>query len=1084
MIYCTSRKQATIVESVKSKLRICHLLPVFLLFLSLITVGCGGKLREQFDTQITSVGEKDNTTVIIIDDQHIKDQEYGSNLVSNIEDVFSNSFSNIHVIAGSTGSKYEKIGDVIILPKSIEVKPNTKIKGDVFKFDAYSMIEVLTNQLSRNYTFEATGVYDGAGEMSLLALPSLLFTLGVATMGQGFVYVKLAKNQAIFNIAADLHNQLVSSSEFTNYVKSVNMLKTESAKILINSTFIDSHSILPNNTIDAGEESSIKAVVTNEGTGTAFDVQLTCECECGGVTFAQTTELGNIQPGESKEVTIPIKADLSLAHGTTKFLVKAHEKRGYDARPVELQIPTAALRSPKLLLASCNINDASGLAKGNGDGRAENNETIELNPYVENQGVGEGLKVQVALKDVTEGIEVIKSSDELPLIGPGTVGRAALAFRIPRTFQGTVIKYAVCATDIRGMNTEKIYTIPFRSKTPVLQYAYQVVDSRNSEVPGLENGKTYQLKITPKNTGDNIAEDVKLTITPEGAGVQVGNYNSDVGPLQPAGAGAVMSVPISLERSFVDPSLSLNVAMEQADFPGFSKKITLPVMVKKPALEYSVALLNGVSEKALSQNSWPRFRVSINNNGNLDAKNVKVMFKVSNGELSHKKEETIGSIKAGESQYKDFTFFVRGDARVGELPVTVDIRQTDFDGVHADTIWNVVEQTAIVQKVQAAGVAQAKANARYSGPPEVFINSPIKDSKTYNETADLHGSVMTFGPGNAAERLSITLNGRPLTVIPVTEEIRLDPNQITKRVVEANKVVFDGLLILKPGGNAIGIACADRNGQTNEQRISITKMAKLGNIYAVVVGISKFGNSDYNLQYAASDAGKFSAFLKSESGGRLPEDRMKLLTDFSGTRANVIGTLTDLLGKATKEDTVVIYLATHGVTDADGSLYYLCYDTDIGNLRGTGFSDKDLTDILSRNIHAGKTIIYLDACHSGLSGLSDRYARRGIHVHEVNEKINSLAAALSRVREGGVVTFSASSSVGSSLEGPKWQGGVFTYTLINGLNGEANANNDEWVSVNELDGYLVRKVMSLTEGKQRPKVNGTLMGDTPLSKVR
>ena len=141
-------------------------------------------------------------------------------------------------------------------------------------------------------------------------------------------------------------------------------------------------------------------------------------------------------------------------------------------------------------------------------------------------------------------------------------------------------------------------------------------------------------------------------------------------------------------------------------------------------------------------------------------------------------------------------------------------------------------------------------------------------------------------------------------------------------------------------------------------------------------------------------------------------------------------------------------------------------------------------DILNKNIAAGKIIIYLDACHSGLSGLSERYAKRGIGVYEVNERINSLAGALSKTAATGVMCFLASSSTGYSLEDPKWKGGVFTYCLVNGLQGKANGNNDEWVSVNELDNYLVRKVMALTNGKQRPKVNGTLMGNTPLSKVR
>jgi len=387
--------------------------------------------------------------------------------------------------------------------------------------------------------------------------------------------------------------------------------------------------------------------------------------------------------------------------------------------------------------------------------------------------------------------------------------------------------------------------------------------------------------------------------------------------------------------------------------------------------------------------------------------------------------------------------------------------------------------------VEATGSgAGIHSSGTYSGPPELYINSPNRDTETYKQTTDLHGSVMTFGPGNAVQSLSISLNNEPLKIISVTEGIRFDANQITRRSVEDNKTVFDGAILLKPGINLVKITCTDRNGQKSEQSIRIFKKAKLGNIYALVVGISKFHNPGYNLNYAASDARKFYDFLRSESGGQLPENRVKLLTDFSATRASTIRALTNLLGKATKEDTVEIYLATHGLTDFDGTLYYLCYDTDIKNLRGTGFSDNELTDILNKNTQAGKIVIYLDACHAGLSGLSQRYAKRGIGVYEVNERINSLATALSKTAGTGVVTFSASSFTGYSLEDPKWNGGIFTHCLVTGLEGEANENKDEWVSVNELDCYLIRKVMALTNGKQRPKVNGTLMGDTPLSKVR
>ncbi|WDN88476.1 hypothetical protein BuS5_01444 [Desulfosarcina sp. BuS5] len=103
---------------------------------------------------------------------------------------------------------------------------------------------------------------------------------------------------------------------------------------------------------------------------------------------------------------------------------------------------------------------------------------------------------------------------------------------------------------------------------------------------------------------------------------------------------------------------------------------------------------------------------------------------------------------------------------------------------------------------------------------------------------------------------------------------------------------------------------------------------------------------------------------------------------------------------------------------------------------------------------------------------------------DVNERINGLAGALSKISQTGVVTFSASSTEGYSLENKKWDGGVFTHCLINGLKGAANKNGDEWVDINEIDNYLRKKIMVLTGGKQKPKMNNRLSGETPLSKVR
>ena len=633
------------------------------------------------------------------------------------------------------------------------------------------------------------------------------------------------------------------------------------------------------------------------------------------------------------------------------------------------------------------------------------------------------------------------------------------------------------------MQTEKSYTIPFTSTAPVLACSYQIFDSNNREASGLENGKSYLLKLSPKNTGTNMAEGVQVKLNSHTSKVDIGRFDSRIGRIAAESRSPIVTIPFSLDRSYVESSLDFNLSMKQAHFSGLRQTITLPVIVSQPKLSSQTVLLNGIGEKSVSQNSYPNFRVSLSNNGALDATDVKVHFKVNHSVIDFDKTVRLGSIRAGESQYRDFTFFVRGNVNVGGLPVQVKISQADFGGMDDILAFKLERQSALVQKVEASGSRAAPAvRAAYAAPPQFYINSPNRNMETYDKVIDLHGSVITFGTGNAVQKMSIMVNGKPLKLIPETEEIRLGVDRLRKRVVEDNKVVFDGRISLEPDENEIVIKCTDRNNREKKEIIRVTRKARLGDIYAVVVGISQFADSSLNLQYAASDAEKFYDFLRSKAGGSLPDNRITLLTDHKANRAAIIKALTKFLGIAGPDDTVEIYLATHGLVGDDGVLYYLSHNSDIENLLGSSFSTSDFDEIVKNNIQAGRVIIYLDACHSGLSGLSSMYARRGIGVLEVNQGVNSLAAQLSK-SANGVVTFSASSASGYSLEDPKWDGGVFTYHLLKGLQGAANENNDEWVSVGELENYLASEVRVDTNGKQKPKMNGTLRSETPIARV-
>ena len=99
--------------------------------------------------------------------------------------------------------------------------------------------------------------------------------------------------------------------------------------------------------------------------------------------------------------------------------------------------------------------------------------------------------------------------------------------------------------------------------------------------------------------------------------------------------------------------------------------------------------------------------------------------------------------------------------------------------------------------------------------------------------------------------------------------------------------------------------------------------------------------------------------------------------------------------------------------------------------------------------------------------------------------INKLLTRIAGVR-GGIAIFSASSAQEFSYEDKKWGGGhgVFTYYLVTGLRGAADANADGIITIRELYDYVYRKVAESTGGKQHPELKGNFDNSLPLSVIK
>ena len=322
--------------------------------------------------------------------------------------------------------------------------------------------------------------------------------------------------------------------------------------------------------------------------------------------------------------------------------------------------------------------------------------------------------------------------------------------------------------------------------------------------------------------------------------------------------------------------------------------------------------------------------------------------------------------------------------------------------------------------------------------------------------------------------------------------VEAEPKGSKVRILNIKPKFSQGIL-LKPGRYLVEVSAPGYNtrkdwvelaaGQDKTVRIRLAgeqavPAGEIPRIWLFSMGVSGFKDEGLNLEYAAIDAKNFYKFFRSASGAMLPKTQAVLLMDEAASRGNVIRSLVRMVKKANEKDLIVIFFATHGLPDPDtGEINFIMHDTALDNLVGSGLSHSDLDRIIQRS-KAGKVLFVVDACHSGGLGAGTLLARRGIQTSEVNRLISELAEATD-----GTAVLSASSSNEMSMEGERWEGGVFTYYMIGGLRGRADADQDQIVTLRELFDYVYKKVPAATDGQQHPELKGQFSNDLPLVEV-
>ena len=311
-------------------------------------------------------------------------------------------------------------------------------------------------------------------------------------------------------------------------------------------------------------------------------------------------------------------------------------------------------------------------------------------------------------------------------------------------------------------------------------------------------------------------------------------------------------------------------------------------------------------------------------------------------------------------------------------------------------------------------------------------------------------------------------------------------NGISLREQNVQKYVTSLKVELAKGKNKVQVSVLNQAGaESYKETFEIVCSAGKDqpDLYLITIGESEFQQKDYNLTYAAKDAKDISdLFSKSLAYNQI---FTKTLTNEEVTKANILA-LKSFLEKADINDQVMIFIAGHGVLDANLDYYFATYDMDFQHPEERGLAYEDLESLLD-GIKPLKKTLMIDACHSGeidkdevvlaeadLNESDDiqfravgNTASPKLGMQNTSELTKSLFTDL---RKGtGATVISSAGGMEFAIEGDDWNNGLFTYCFINGIKSNAadlDKNGEIWLS--EIQEYVGQQVTELSGGRQQP----------------
>ncbi len=278
------------------------------------------------------------------------------------------------------------------------------------------------------------------------------------------------------------------------------------------------------------------------------------------------------------------------------------------------------------------------------------------------------------------------------------------------------------------------------------------------------------------------------------------------------------------------------------------------------------------------------------------------------------------------------------------------------------------------------------------------------------------------------------------------------------------------------------IVATDVNGNTETKTITVNrpideskvKFAALNpsqlkkqperDAVAIIIGIADYKNLP-RADFANDDASVFYDYAVRALGVK-PEN-IKLLVDGNADDVAIYQAFKTWLPSRVRSTTdVYVYYSGHGLPAEDGQgLYLLPQRAHRDLIEKTAINQREINGFIQAAKPRSVTI-FLDSCYSGLARTGETLlaSARPLAL-KVDKKVFP--------DEFTVITASQADQISSSS--PDLKHGIFSYYLMRGMEGEADANRDGKITIGEMHGYLAEQVArqaGMMNRRQEPQLIG------------